>query len=545
VIDPNEFSPWDFWRTADADSQRKQLAHQAIFAARPDHEIAADTFISELASVDNDRLILGDRSYIAAGVYTTGDLEIGADCSINAYAVVRGRVRFGDGVRVGAHTSILGFNHTMEDPTLPVFAQPLVSRGITLGDDVWVGSHVIILDGVTVGDHTVLAAGAVVTKDVPDGAIVGGNPARFLKWRIPPADTDAMADTLAAFSAQVRVQMPRILERAWSPSAGLFANQPDAAPSVRAQTDAVELASLILGGPPPQLDEAHLIGWLRDLQDPETGLVASLAADGSSRIPDRDDPDVAYHVLCVGYALDLLGSSFAHPIRLLADSSADALTSFLDSLPWADRAWHAGHWTDAIGTALHWTLRRGDPVPDGYREALVGWLTMHADPATGMWGKPGAGGDVLEIVNGFYRTSRGTVAQFGVPLPYPKRVIDTVLQHARSTTYFDPQNHDACNVLDVAHPLWLTFATGHRSAEVRELALDLLTSALSRWVDDEGFAFRAGTNPDDPSQAPSLQGTEMWLATVWYLADVCGYSDALGYHPRGIHRPEPAGTLTT
>uniref|UniRef100_UPI0013E2AE3B acyltransferase n=1 Tax=Microbacterium sp. CPCC 204701 TaxID=2493084 RepID=UPI0013E2AE3B len=185
----HEFSPWDFWRGADRDAREGQLAWQrSIVAGRPGHELGTECFVSELASVDNDVLRLGDRTYVAAGAYLTGELVTGADCSINPYTVIRGTVTMGDGVRIGAHTSILGFNHSM-DSDQPVFRQPLTSKGIVIGDDVWIGSHVVILDGVRVGSHSVLAASAVVTKDVPDGAIVGGNPAKFIRWRVEPEDT--------------------------------------------------------------------------------------------------------------------------------------------------------------------------------------------------------------------------------------------------------------------------------------------------------------------------------------------------------------------
>ena len=61
---------------------------------------------------------------------------------------------------------------------------------------------------------------------------------------------------------------------------------------------------------------------------------------------------------------------------------------------------------------------------------------------------------------------------------------------------------------------------------------------VGRWVPGHGFAFdtRLGS-------APTLQGTEMWLATLWYAADLLDQSDALGYRPRGVHRPEAALTL--
>lgn len=112
---------------------------------------------------------------------------------------------------------------------------------------------------------------------------------------------------------------------------------------------------------------------------------------------------------------------------------------------------------------------------------------------------------MLLPVNGFYRASRGTFAQFGVPVSHPERVIDTVLAHATDERFFASERLDACNVLDVAHPLWLTRATGHRSAEVSAVARTFLHAALERWQDGAGVAF-------GPGDEPGLQGTEMWLA---------------------------------
>ncbi|MFC0198704.1 acyltransferase, partial [Microbacterium arthrosphaerae] len=208
AIAAHEYSPWDFWSEASAEERDAQLAlQQAVVAGRADHELGEQCFLSELASIDNDALRLGDRTYVAAGAYLTGDLRAGADCSINPYTVIRGRVTMGDGVRIGAHTSILGFNHSMESGT-PVFRQPLTSKGIEIGDDVWIGSHVVILDGVRVGSHAVLAASAVVTKDVPTGAVVGGNPARFIRWRVEPDDTGVAPDAAADAAARGTDERP-------------------------------------------------------------------------------------------------------------------------------------------------------------------------------------------------------------------------------------------------------------------------------------------------------------------------------------------------
>lgn len=550
MIDPHEFSPWDFWRDADPVARERQRQVQTTLGERDGHSFGEHCFISDAASVDNDELRLGDRTYIAAGAYVTGSLTAGRDCSMNPYSVIRGNVRLGDGVRIGAHTSILGFNHTMSDPDVEVFRQPLHSKGITVGDDVWIGSHVVILDGVTIGDRSVLAAGAVVTRDVPAGAIVGGNPAKLIRWRVQPADAvpasaGDLARRLSAFAERARAQAGAVLERSWMPEERLFRDRPGLAATVRAQCDAIEIADLLRGSAPPQLPAAEQLARLHEWQDAATGLVAPLGGDGIPREADPSDPDAAYHVLSVGYGLELLGDRFREPITLVTASSAGALTSSVAALPWATDPWHAGHWVDAYGTAIRWSLERGDALPAGLAESLFGWLLTRASPDTGMWGGADDTGDLLLMVNGYYRATRGTFAQFGVAVPHPERVIDTVLRHARDARHFGAGRLTACNVLDVAHPLWLTRRAGYRSNEVESLATRLLDEALAAWIDDAGFPFRL---PDAaarglPETEPGLQGTEMWLAVVWYLADLCGVSSALGYRPRGVHRPEPAASL--
>jgi carbonic anhydrase/acetyltransferase-like protein (isoleucine patch superfamily) len=561
VIDPLEFSPWDFWATATAAARQLQLTSQRdLVAARPGWSFGEDCFVSGLASLDNDTLRLGDRTYIAAGAYLTGSLRTGRDCSLNAYTVVRGDVELGDAVRIGAHTSILGFNHTMARLDVEFFRQPLESRGIRIGNDVWIGSHVVILDGIVVGDHAVLAAGAVVTKDVPAGAVVGGNPARLIRSRIAPAPSlepppDPAADAvaapaslgvrLAAFAGTAHAQAVALLDRSFDAGSGLFIDSPGAAPTVRAQCDAVEIADLLLQSAPPQVPAERQSDRLRGWQDAATGAVATLAGDGS-QLPAAgfESPDAAYHVLAVGYALQLLGTAFAHPLTLATELPAARVGATLAALPWRSDPWAAGHRVDAIGTALHLSRLRGDGVPAGAEDALFGWLLSHADPRTGMWGSSHPDDALLLLVNGFYRASRGTFAQFGLPLPYPERVIDTVLEHAKDDRFFARARRNACNVLDIVHPLWLTRSTGHRAEEVAVLAHRLLGDTLDAWAPGAGFGFRL---PDRDTvgldqTTPGLQGTEMWLAIVWYLADLLGMSEVLGYRPRGVHRPGPAAT---
>src|SRR5699024_6569850 len=114
--------------------------------------------------------------------------------------------------------SILAFNHTIDDPEMEVFRQPITARGVTIGDDVWIGSHVVILDGVHIGSKAVVAAGAVVTKDVPHGMVVGGNPARVIRARVgksPGGDSTDLADQLALFAERARSDGEAILDRSW------------------------------------------------------------------------------------------------------------------------------------------------------------------------------------------------------------------------------------------------------------------------------------------------------------------------------------------
>jgi len=122
---------------------------------------------------------IGPGCAIAADVFMHGPITLGRDVSVNAGARLDGGakgIRIGDGTRIASGVAIYAFDHGLA-PDRPVKDQPVTSRGITLGDDVWIGANAGITDGVTIGDHAVVAMGAVVTRDVPPWIIVGGVPA--------------------------------------------------------------------------------------------------------------------------------------------------------------------------------------------------------------------------------------------------------------------------------------------------------------------------------------------------------------------------------
>jgi acetyltransferase-like isoleucine patch superfamily enzyme len=516
-----DFLPWEYSATASDEDRAAQAARRRALSGTV--ELAADAYVARSAAVFCDRLRMGERSYIAAHAYVTGELTLGADTTINPYAVVRGRITLGDGVRIGAHTSLIAFNHGTA-PDRPIFRQPHTALGITVGDDVWIGSNVIIVDGVTIGSHSIVGAGAVVTKDVEEWSIMVGNPARKVRDRRTTEANPAkdLESRLASFAGRARDQAGVLIERCFDGEQ--FVDRPglDHPPAVRPWCDAIEISDLLLRRAPDGHTRDDLVRRLRALQDPDTGLV--------------DDGDVlhgpaSYHVLCVGYALQLLDSCFEHPIRF-----PENLEDRLAQLPWARNAWSAGAGIDALGTAIARNLNdHSDPGP---LATLMGWLTLNADPITGMWGQPDPDNGWLQVVNGFYRLTRGTYAQFGLPLPYPEAAIKTVLAHTQDRRHFTGDAYNACNILDVIHPLWLAAQqTDFARAEGKRWAEQQLTTILDHWVDGAGFAF--APNGSDDRAIPGLQGTEMWLAIIWLLADYLGHSDSLAYCPRGVHRPEP------
>lgn len=529
-----------FWRDASADDQGAQREWQDALRDRGAVDIAGDAFVSRLAVVYPQRLVVGARSYVCANVYVWGDVQLGVDCTLNPFSEVRGMVVIGNGVRVGAHTSILGFNHSTSIDK-PIWQQPLASRGIAIEDDVWIGSHVVIVDGVTVGSHSVVAAGAVVTKDVPEWSVVGGNPAQIIRDRRTPRRSAArtanrrVESQLQLIGERAAEQLSAVLSRVRFDGDTLYRNRPAAQPTVRALCDAIELSALFDRIDQLPANRQQLRNLLTSRQDASTGLIPEIGAQ--TPLLARDGHEAAnYHVLAVGYALRLIDGQLQRPISAVSDLDATTLVSFLGSLDWRAHAWRAGSTVDALATAMLWNTEFFKERAE--IETLMGWLLTRCDQATGTWGDR-TGDGWLEPVNGFYRITRGTFAQYDLPLPCPERTVDTVIAHSIDSRFFGRHRGTACNVLDVIHPLWLCAKqTGYRHSEGEEWARLQLGRIVNCWQDRAGFSF--ALEPGDRSQAQaSLLGTEMWLAITWYLADYLGVAEVLTFRPAGIHRPEP------
>jgi len=95
----------------------------------------------------------------------------------------RGGILIGDDVLVGFETLILTSTHNHRDPNVLIRLQGMFQKPIIINNDVWIGARAIILPGVAIGKGAIVGCSAVVTKDVPDYAIVGGSPARIVGTR--------------------------------------------------------------------------------------------------------------------------------------------------------------------------------------------------------------------------------------------------------------------------------------------------------------------------------------------------------------------------
>ncbi|WP_460881865.1 acyltransferase [Pseudaeromonas pectinilytica] len=153
---------------------------------------------------------IGDYSILSGlgrdGLYIGKKTSIGAFCRIvvsttlnnpGAYIKIGEKVGIGEysslggsgGLSIGNNTIIAQYfsahpeNHNFDDLSKPIREQGTTRAAIAIGNDCWIGAKVTVLAGVTIGNGVVIGAGSVVTKSIPDNAIVVGNPARIVKYR--------------------------------------------------------------------------------------------------------------------------------------------------------------------------------------------------------------------------------------------------------------------------------------------------------------------------------------------------------------------------
>lgn len=139
-------------------------------------------------------IVVGDACELNQGVELNpfgGSIRVANRVWLGPYVVIYGHggVEIGEWTMVSMHTTIVSSNHTIPTMDRCMRWEKDVLLPTRIGRDVWIGANAVILGGVTIGDGAVVAAGAVVTKDVECGAVVAGNPAGVLRKRDAGSNT--------------------------------------------------------------------------------------------------------------------------------------------------------------------------------------------------------------------------------------------------------------------------------------------------------------------------------------------------------------------
>ncbi len=146
--------------------------------------------ISRKAEIQfTDKINIGKNTRISSFVkikVNKGVIKIGQNCTINSFCFIdadEGGLEIGDNVLIGPRVGIHGSNYKYNDKNVPIINQGIISKGIKIEDDVWIGSNSTVLDGVTIGRGSVIGAGSVVTQDIPPFSVAFGVPAKVIKKR--------------------------------------------------------------------------------------------------------------------------------------------------------------------------------------------------------------------------------------------------------------------------------------------------------------------------------------------------------------------------
>ena len=158
-----------------------------------------DTIIEDGAEINclakqgiqlGNRVTIGKYAIIRPSNMYGGDigdgLKMGDHSNIGPYSYIgcSGHITIGNNVMMGPRVSLFAENHVFDNPKVPMQEQGVIKQAIVIEDDCWIAANSVILAGVTIGKGSVVAAGAVVNKDVPPYSVVAGVPAVVIKKRI-------------------------------------------------------------------------------------------------------------------------------------------------------------------------------------------------------------------------------------------------------------------------------------------------------------------------------------------------------------------------
>ncbi|HDL78850.1 MAG TPA: hypothetical protein ENH09_04690 [Bacteroidetes bacterium] len=161
-----------------------------------DNVVVDDNCVLDAKGQNNKGIFIDNGVFLGRNTILNcknGNIYLGenANFGFNCHIFAAGDVKIGKNALVAAYTYFVGGDHTANRTDIPVLFQPRTAKGVTIGDNVWFGAGVRVLDGITIGRDAIIGSNAVVTKDIPDFAIAVGVPAKVIKNRIN-ADTEKL-----------------------------------------------------------------------------------------------------------------------------------------------------------------------------------------------------------------------------------------------------------------------------------------------------------------------------------------------------------------
>ncbi len=153
-----------------------------------EHVVIDDGCCLDAKGTDNRGIVIEDGVFIGRNTILScknGDIVIGRNANIgfNVEVFSAARVTIGQNVLIAAYTYLVGGDHLYDRVDVPVLYQGRTARGIEIGDNVWLGAHVVVTDGARIGRDAIIGAGAVVVGEIPEFAVATGVPARVVRDR--------------------------------------------------------------------------------------------------------------------------------------------------------------------------------------------------------------------------------------------------------------------------------------------------------------------------------------------------------------------------
>lgn len=137
-------------------------------------------FINRILLDCGEGIIVKNRCYFGNG----SRLKVGDRSQLGQNSRLNGSISIGSDVLMGPDVVIMATSHNFDTVDIPINLQgDKPEKEVIIADDVWIGTRAIILPGVKIGKHSIIGAGAVVTKSFPENSIIGGNPAKLIRYR--------------------------------------------------------------------------------------------------------------------------------------------------------------------------------------------------------------------------------------------------------------------------------------------------------------------------------------------------------------------------